>query len=518
MGTDFMSNQRELGAILSYLHIALTSLLGVIYTPIIIRFLGQSEFGLYAFISSIAGYLSVLQIGIGDTSVRYIAQNRVTNQNREATLNGLFLTLYFFLGILTLLCGYLIYEKIEFFFGTTLTSDELQRVKLMVLMVTVSLAVSFPLSFFSSVLQAYEKFVVLRINDILKVILNPLIALPFLYCGHGAVTIVLILVSLNVVSLLVNTLYCITHFKVRFSYEKYSTTFLSEIAWYTFWIFLITLTEQIYWGSGQFVLGYLYGPTEIAIYAVAMQIIIVFIAFSRAISNLLLPKVSMMVAEHASPKELSDMMIRIGRLQYLLLGYLFVMFLLVGEKFLYLWAGGSYVAAYPITSLLMGIMLIPLIQNIGVNILKAMNLHRYYTIICFSFAILGVLASFPLASSYGNLGCAAAMSLAVFISMGVIMNLYYARQLHIDIWGFWRQIIFLSGTMILLFILGNTCKYFLDGSIGWVSFFMECLIDTLIYTSIAYTWFMNAYERDLCNRAFLSIMCIMKSRRKFYDR
>lgn len=512
-----MKNQRELGAILSYVHIALTSLLGVIYTPVIIRFLGQSEFGLYALISSIAGYLSVLQISIGDTSVRYIAQNRVTNQNSAAVLNVLFLTVYIFLGILVLICGYLLYGNVELFFGETLNSDELQRFKLMVLIVTVGLAVSFPLNFFSSVLQAYEKFIFIRCNDILKVLLNPLIALPFLFWGYGAVTIVVILIFLNVAGLLVNTFYCMKYLKISFSHKGFTIPFLKEIIWYSFWIFLMILMDQIYWSSGQFVIGSLYGSMEIAIYAVAMQIVIMFIYFSRTISNLLLPKVSMMVAENASPADFSDMMTRVGRLQYLLLGYLFVMFLLVGKDFLYLWAGGNYIAAYPTTALLMGTMLIPLIQDMGVNILKAMNLHRYYTILCFSFAIMGVLASIPLASYYGYWGCAVAMSLAVFVSMGIIMNLYYARRLHIDICGFWRQIFFLSGAMILLFMLGNTWKYIMDAPIGWVPFFMECLFDTIIYIAIAYFWFMNSDERNLCNRVFLSITCIIKLRRKPHD-
>ncbi len=508
-----MSSQRECGAILSYVHIALTSILGVIYTPVIIRFLGQSEFGLYALISSITGYLSVLNLGIGDTSIRYISRNRVTKEICNSELNGHFFIIYFFLGIIVLAIGYCLYINVEFFFGKALNHDELQQLKLMVIILTTGLSISFPLSFFSSVLQAYEKFIVLRINDILRVLLNPLIALPFLYYGHGAITIVTIIISLNVIGIMFNTFYCIRHFKLDFSFENFSTSFLREIAYYTFWILLMLLTEQIYLGSGQFILGSLQGAKEIAIYAIAMQIIFTFTGFSYAIRNLLLPKVSMMVAEYSSSKELSDMMICIGRLQYMILGYIFVMFLLVGEKFLYLWAGGNYVAAYPITALLMGIMLIPLIQNIGVNILKAMNLQRYYTILCFLFAIFGVLISYPLAKVYGSWGCAVTMSIAVFISMGIFTNRYYAIKLHIDIWGFWSQICSLSGALLLLFIIGNMWSLFMDIPIGWTYFITECFIDTVIYFVTVYLWFMSSYERGLCRKIYLSIIHILRLRR-----
>ena len=91
----------------------------------------------------------------------------------------------------------------------------------------------------------------------------------------------------------------------------------------------------------------------------------------------MLPKVTMMVTKNATAKELSDLMIRIGRLQYLVVGYLFIMFALVGREFIALWAGPSYLEAYPIVLMLMAAMLIPLVQNVGIAILQAMNLNRY---------------------------------------------------------------------------------------------------------------------------------------------
>ena len=62
-------NQRRWGALLSYVNIILTVAVGLLYTPLMLRLLGQSEYGLYSLIGSVIGYLSVLDMGLGNTLV-----------------------------------------------------------------------------------------------------------------------------------------------------------------------------------------------------------------------------------------------------------------------------------------------------------------------------------------------------------------------------------------------------------------------------------------------------------------
>ena len=69
-----------------------TIVVGLVYTPIMLRLLGQSEYGLYSLMGSLVGYLSVLDMGLGNTIVRYTAKNRADGTAEiEGKLNGLFL-------------------------------------------------------------------------------------------------------------------------------------------------------------------------------------------------------------------------------------------------------------------------------------------------------------------------------------------------------------------------------------------------------------------------------------------
>ena len=76
-------NQLKAGAALSYLSIALNMVVGLVYTPYLLRMLGQSEYGLYSLAASLIAYLTVLDLGFGNAIVRYTAKFRTEGKLRE---------------------------------------------------------------------------------------------------------------------------------------------------------------------------------------------------------------------------------------------------------------------------------------------------------------------------------------------------------------------------------------------------------------------------------------------------
>lgn len=502
-------NQRRWGAVLSYVNIVVNMVIGLVYTPVMLRLLGQSEYGLYSLIGSVVGYLSVLDMGLGNTIVRYTAKNRIDGTpQREAELNGLFLGVYSLIGLLCLGIGTVLYINIDNLFAGTLTVDEMYRARIMMILLICNVAFSFPLSIFASILNAYEKFIFLRVSNILRVIINPLLVLPFLYWGYGSVMMVVVSTLLNFTCLFANAFYCFYYLHVRFSWGEFETVFLKEIIAYSFFIFLNAIMDKIYWGSGQFVLGIVSGTEQVAIYAIAMQFMMMYMNFSTAISGVMLPKVTMMVTNKVHISELSWLMTRIGRLQYLVVGYIFVMFFLVGRQFISLWAGSDYLEAYPIIMLLMFALMIPLVQNVGVTILQAMNLNRYRMTVYSICAFLAFVASFPLARYWNGWGCAFATAIALIVSTGFFMNYYYAIHIQLDIKMFWKNILSLAKGSVLLIAFGIVIEYYLQLSLNWHNFVVLCVIDTLCYIIIMYKFCMNEYEKDLCQRAYKKFLQI----------
>ena len=504
-----MQNQLKMGAILSYVNILAGLAVGLGYTPVMIRLLGQSEFGLYSLIGSLVAYLSVLDMGLGNTIVRYVSKNRaVGNKKSEYELNGLFLTVYSVIGLITLIVGSILYFNIENMFGNTLSLDQIERAKIMMILLIFNIAISFPLSVFASLMQAYERFVFLRVFNIISVLLKPVIALPFLFMGYGAVTLVVTATIVNIACLLTNVYYCFKYLDIHFRKGHFEKAFLYEISGYAFFIFLNAIMDKIYYGTGQFILGIVSGTIQVAIYAIAMQFLNMYMQFSSAISGVLLPKVTIMVSNGITKRDLTGLMIKIGRLQYIVMSYILVMFFLVGKEFIYLWAGEDYLSAYLMILILMISLFTPLIQNAGIAILQAMNLNRYRMTVYTICAVINIFTSIILAKMYGGLGCAISTSVAIFISTGLIMNRYYHKRIGIDIPLFWKNITHMMPSAFILIILVEIFQMNVSLEYSWLYFVIKVFVYSLIYAVLMYYLAMNGYEKNLCRSAVCKILRI----------
>ena len=71
-----MRSERRAGALLSYVYIAVNSLIILVYLPIVKRSLGSSEFGLYDLAASVINYMSIMDLGFGNGIVVYTAKYR----------------------------------------------------------------------------------------------------------------------------------------------------------------------------------------------------------------------------------------------------------------------------------------------------------------------------------------------------------------------------------------------------------------------------------------------------------
>lgn len=490
-------NQLKAGALLSYASIFINIVIGLVYTPIMIRLLGQSEFGLYSLIGALVGYLSIMDLGLGNAIVRYTAKNRaIGDKDTEASMNGMFLVLYTVIGVITVVLGAILYINIKNMFGATLTAPELAKAKIMMLLLIFNFAVSFPLGTFGSIMQAYERFVFIRGIHIIRSIMMPCITLPLLYAGYGSVSMVVVSTVLNISLLLITMVYCLRVLKVEFHFKGFDYPLLKEIAGYSFFIFLNVIVDKVYWSTGQFILGIVSGTVSVAIYAIAMQLSTMYMTFSTAISGVLLPRITMMVANNASNDDLSQIMIKIGRLQYVVMALILSGFILFGQAFINLWAGLNYSNAYPIVLLIMIPITIPLIQNVGILILQAKNMQSFRSVVYLAIAVLNVLASILLAKMWGGLGCALATGASLTLGNIIIMNIYYHRRIGLDIPLFWSNIIRMTIPVLVALLFGYGLNSLISQN-GFLILASKIVLYSIIYVLIMWFFGLNKYEKDL---------------------
>ena len=113
-----MKSQLKAGAVLNYTIIGLNSLVGLLYTPYMLRMMGQSEYGLYSLVASIISYLTILDFGLGNAIVRYTAKYIAEGKKQEQyQLFGMFLLFYLAIGVVVLGAGFWLYSNVYTLFG-----------------------------------------------------------------------------------------------------------------------------------------------------------------------------------------------------------------------------------------------------------------------------------------------------------------------------------------------------------------------------------------------------------------
>jgi len=502
------NNEIKLGAILSYVIILANMIIGVLYTPILTAKLGQSEYGLYSLVTSVIGYLTLLDFGFGNSIIIYTARYRAKNEKeKEQKLHGMFFIIYLIIGIIAGIIGAGIWINADNLFANSMSIWEIEKAKVLLGILTFNLIITFPLSVFSSIITAYEKFVFAKLLNLIRIILNPIVMLILLSFGIKSVGLVILTTVLNITTLIMNFIYCKTRLKVKLKFGKLDFSLLKEILAYSVWVFLNSVMDKINWALDQFVLGIYSGTVAVAIYSVAGNLNSMYLNFSTAISGVLLPKVTKMEEEKASDGEFTDIFIKTGRIQYIVMALIMSGFILYGREFInILWVGPEYDESYIIACILMIPVTIPLIQNVGLNILQAKNLYKFRVIVLLIFAAINVMISIVLSKMYGGIGAAIGTAISIICGQIIFMNIFYHKKVGINIKEFWKNILKMTIPILLCVSVAFIVKSYIHINTS-LMLLTQIVLYTLLYGTVVWKFSMNEYERQLIKKPLKKIFC-----------
>ena len=446
--------QIKIGSVLSYIQMALNILVGLSYTPLMIRLLGQSEYGLYNTVASTISMLSVLNLGFSSGYIKYFSKYKVENdQDSIYRLNGLFLCIFTIIGVIACFCGLFLSNHLDIVFDNGLMQSEKVRARTLMLLLTINLALSFPMSVFSNIINAHEQFIYLKVLGMIKTVATPLLTIPLLLLGKGSVSVVAVTLVVAILVDAVNIYYVLNRLKNRFVFRNIERGIFLELFAYNSFIALNIVIDQINWNVDKFLLGRYKGTAAVAVYSVAATLQTYYQMFSTALAGIFTPSIHRIINSEKDVRrrniEITNLFIRIGRIQYIIIGAVCLEMVFFGKEFIRYWAGEGYEDAYAVALLLIIPVSIPLIQNLGIEIQRALNKHKFRSFVYAVMAVLNLLMSIQLCQIYGAIGSAVGTALSLILANGIIMNFYYQKECGIDIILFWKNILSVSCGFII---------------------------------------------------------------------
>ncbi|WP_077706059.1 oligosaccharide flippase family protein [Virgibacillus dokdonensis] len=490
-------NQRKAGVVLSYTLTIVTALVGFIYIPILIHFLGKDEYGLYQLMGSVLVYLGLFDFGLSNTVTRYYSKYLALNdEEKKENLLAISAVIYATITFFLLIVGVVFYFYLDAIFGNSLTQTELVDAKKMYIIILLTASVTVSTSVFNSIINAHEKFIFLRLVSIIQTVIRPIVVVTVFTIEASALVVVVIQALIVVAGIILKIGYSIKNLKVKIKLHFWDKNLLKEMLRYSFFIFITVVMDQIFWRSDQLILGAILGTTAVSVYSIGSQIVMYYMTLSTSMTSVFLPNITKVVTNRNSDIQLTKIFIRIGRLQYILLGTVLVGFLLFGKEFIYVWVGGGFSESYYITLIILIPFTVDLIQNIGLVILQAKNMYGFRAITFFIMSLLNIVISIPLAIYYGGIGTAFATGVSYLVGNVLVMNIYYYKKVKLDVIKFWSEIFKLSTSFIALFTIGLVIK-----KINFNSELLTLIIELFIFSivSVILLWFfsLNQYEKKL---------------------
>ncbi len=504
------SSQRRVGVVLSYVQIALSIVLSLSYTPIMIRWMGKSEYGLYGTVFTLVSFLSLLDLGFTSSYVRFYTKYKVKNEyDKIDAFNSLFFTVFSILAVIAFAIGLFFSFHLELIFGSGLTETEYMKARIMVILLTISSSLGFLSNVFGCFISVHQKFIFTKTYEFCATIIATAFNLIVLKLNYGAVGLIVVSFVFGIIKKIVYISYAYKGLKFKFNFGNMEKGVFKQVFSFSGLIAINLIVDKINAGIDSVLLGRFCGTAVVAIYSVASSLHANFVGFSLAISDVFTPHVHKLVNSYEMDSKeqrtaLTLFFTKVGRLQYLLLALIASGIIFFGKPFIEFWSGGGYERSYYVALLLILPGVVPLIQNVGIEIQRAENRHHYRSIIYGLMAIANFIISIILCQIWDAVGCALGTCIAVVVANIIIMNIIYHKKINIDMIYFWKNILRQTVGMIIPFICGILImKFYEINSI--IKLVAGIAAYSLIYCVFVWFFSMNNYEKNIIKGAISKI-------------
>ena len=321
-------------------------LLMLVTAPVLLRSLGQQQYGTWMLVNSVAATAGGLGGGFGDAATRYVALHRGRG-NREGVNRSLFAVLFIncVLGIIAAasvvtLAPFLIDEVFKV--GPALHREAISAIRIAGLI----LALRFPAAVFMSATRAYERYRPVVLVTVLSRSTLMIVAVALARNGFGLLSILLTTVIVEVASLAAQAVITIKLVGVSVPPSSHLVHGLKEVLEFGLFTWVKSAVSVIFGHADRLLVGAFLGVAPLAIYVLCNQVAQFIPAVIASGFNFLFPNLTAALGtEGMNSAERSYR--RASAVAICLIAAMSLVLWIVGQRLLRVWLGGSSPEQYP---------------------------------------------------------------------------------------------------------------------------------------------------------------------------
>ena len=490
-----MSSAKK-ASIISYISVAFYIVTGFLYTPYLVQTLGVSDYGLYALSASLIGYFS-LDFGIGAAQTRltakFIAEGRA---DRIRDMLGITIKMYTLIDLIILIILLCIYVNIEEIF-TNISGDDIEKFKKVFLVTSLFVLINFPLLPIKGLYQAFDRVVEITTIDLIYRVISIILLFGALYLGWGLWGVVLINTSCNIIFQFIRLWYLYHKESLAINVKAKDKDIIKFIFSFSSWATVAMIADKFFFGIIPFLLAVFSTTKEVAYFAIVISLEGYILSLSKALSGIFLPRIMKMVVLNQDSEQITDLMIRVGRVQLYIVGIIIIGAISLGKEFIYHWLGSGFDKSYYCIVLVLIPCLFHLTQTIAEEMIYATNNVKYRAIANIIVSLLCVSSIILITPSYGAYGAAIGVFLSFTIAHNLIIDVIYQKKMRIDFLHFLRSCHFkILPVLLLAGVIGMLMQNYIPTP-SFISFIIKGGVWCCLTIGLLWVFAFNSEEKNM---------------------
>ena len=493
------NKQLKLGAVLSYFTIVFNMIAGLIYTPWMISKIGQSNFGLYTLATSFIT-MFLIDFGMSAAVARFVSKyNAEGEQKAVDNFLGIVYKLYISIDAIIMLVLIVLYFMLDKIY-VQLTPSELETFKILYLIVGAFSIISFPFTNLNGILTAYSQFVPLKLCDFFHKVFIIIAVVAALLCGYGVFALVAVNAVSGLLTILIKLIVIRKNTKVRVNFRFFDKGVLKEIFGFSAWTTITSLAQRLIFNITPTIIAAVSvtGSIGVAVFGLANTIEGYVYTFANAINGMFMPRISKIIHDGKKETELLPLMIRIGRLQCMIVGILIIGFLALGKSFIIdIWNKPDFSESYLCAVLLIlpSFFHLPMeIANTTLIVENKVKLQAYVFVIM---GLLNVFLSLVFSKFFGALGASVSIFVAYMVRTA-LLAIIHQKILKLDMITFFKETFAkITPYLIIALIVGFVVEKFNPMTHRFLRFGVNGIITVGTFLGLMFKFGMNIYEKNL---------------------
>jgi O-antigen/teichoic acid export membrane protein len=406
-----------------YLVLALELSLGLVLLPFNLHHLGAAQYGLWILVGGVTTHFSLLDLGYGGSTVKFIAQYRA-HRNARA-LNEIASTLFFIfaaIGLLAYAAAAILAFHLDLIFR--ITPEQAETGKFILLIVALLVAFNFPFSVFGGITSGFQRYDINNMVAIVTNIVAAIVNVTVLLAGFGLVPLVAATTSVRLAAYLVYRRNAYRVFpELRIRPALFCRDRLRELTGFSVYSAAIDWAYKLNYQLDGVVIGAFFGSSAVSVWAVAERIISGTQRLTNQLNGVLFP-VIVDNDQRARREQLQRILLQGTRLSLVMVVPIAAALVLLAEPLVRAWVGPAMLGAVPVLQILAIAVAIRVGNASGTILLKGAGQHRKLAVVNLATGLVNVALSIALIGPLGLTGVA--VGTLIPIAFSAIFILYPA--------------------------------------------------------------------------------------------